>query len=49
MTSDGPAFYDDDAVFNTYMARRSRSDNPNDTLEKPIILFLIMAGRKIST
>jgi SAM-dependent methyltransferase len=40
MTSDGPAFYDDDAIFNTYMARRSRPDNPNDTLEKPIILEL---------
>jgi SAM-dependent methyltransferase len=41
MTSDGPAFYDDDAIFNTYMARRSRLDNPNDTLEKPIILALV--------
>jgi SAM-dependent methyltransferase len=41
MTSDGSAFYDDDAIFNTYMARRSRLDNPNDTLEKPIILELV--------
>jgi SAM-dependent methyltransferase len=41
MTSDGSAFYDDDAIFNTYMARRSRLDNPNDTLEKPIILALV--------
>lgn len=40
MTHDGPAFYDDDAVFDTYMARRSRVDNPNDTLEKPVILEL---------
>ncbi len=40
MTSDGSAFYDDDAIFNTYIARRSRPDNPNDTLEKPIILEL---------
>ena len=35
------AFYDDDAVFNTYMARRSRPDNPNDTLEKPVIFELV--------
>ncbi|MGI0014308.1 MAG: class I SAM-dependent DNA methyltransferase, partial [Nitrososphaera sp.] len=41
MTHDGPTFYDDDAIFNTYMARRSRSDNPNDTLEKPVILELV--------
>lgn len=41
MTYDGPAFYDDDAVFNTYMARRSRPDNPNDTLEKPVIFELV--------
>jgi SAM-dependent methyltransferase len=38
MTHDGPAFYDDDAIFKTYMARRSRADNPNDTLEKPVIV-----------
>jgi SAM-dependent methyltransferase len=36
----GPAFYDDDAVFKTYTARRQRTDNPNHTLEKPIILEL---------
>jgi SAM-dependent methyltransferase len=41
MTYNGPAFYDDDAIFNTYMARRSRSDNPNDTLEKPVIFELV--------
>ena len=41
MTYDGSAFYDDDAIFNTYMARRSRPDNPNDTLEKPVIVELI--------
>jgi hypothetical protein len=40
MAYEGPAFYDDDAIFKTYMARRQRSDNPNDTLEKPIILEL---------
>jgi len=41
MTYDGPAFYDDDTIFNTYMASRSRRDNPNDTLEKPVILELV--------
>jgi cyclopropane fatty-acyl-phospholipid synthase-like methyltransferase len=40
MSSDGPAFYDDDAIFQTYMAEASRVDNPKDTLEKPIILEL---------
>lgn len=49
MVYDGPAFYDDDAIFNTYMARRNRSDNPNDTLEKPIILELVgdLTNRRI--
>jgi len=37
---EGPAFYDDDAVFKTYTVRRQRHDNPNDTLEKPVILEL---------
>jgi 16S rRNA G966 N2-methylase RsmD len=41
MVYDGHAFYDDDAIFNTYMARRRRADNPNDTLEKPVILELV--------
>jgi SAM-dependent methyltransferase len=40
MSYDGSAFFDDDAIFQTYMARRNRSDNPNDTLEKPVILEL---------
>ena len=35
MAADGPAFYDDDDVFATYMARRQRADNPNETLEAP--------------
>lgn len=39
--SAGPTFYDDDAVFATYMARRLREGNPNDTLEKPIIVELL--------
>ncbi len=40
MAREGPGFYDDDAVFRTYMARRGRTDNPNDTLEKPVVLEL---------
>jgi len=40
MPHEGPAFYDDDAVFKTYQERRQRPDNPNDTLEKPVILEL---------
>ncbi|MCX6046704.1 MAG: hypothetical protein NT075_16495 [Chloroflexi bacterium] len=57
MSLPGPAFYDDEAVFATYQQRRQQPDNPNDLLEKPIILatyerrqriplFLLMAGRK---
>ena len=40
MAHEGPAFYDNDAIFKTYMAGRQRIDNPNDTLEKPVILEL---------
>jgi len=40
MAYEGPAFYDDDAIFETYMVRRQRTDNPNDTLEKPVLLEL---------
>lgn len=49
MAYNGPAFYDNDAIFNTYMARRSRPDNPNDLLEEPVILALIgeLTGRRI--
>jgi cyclopropane fatty-acyl-phospholipid synthase-like methyltransferase len=41
MVYEGSAFYDDDAIFKTYMARRHRIGNPNDTMEKPIILELM--------
>src|SRR5262245_44590926 len=41
MAYEGPAFYDNNAIFNTYMARRHHADNPNNTLEKPIILELV--------
>jgi SAM-dependent methyltransferase len=49
MGADGPAFYDDQDVFATYMASRQRRENPNDTLEKPVVLDLIgaVSGRRI--
>jgi len=49
MSLPGPTFYDDDAVFATYMQHRQRPDTPNDTLEKPVILDLLgdVAGRHI--
>lgn len=37
MSIDGPDFYDDDAVFATYMAHRGQPSNPNDTIEGPLI------------
>lgn len=42
MGKNGPEFYDDEAVFTTYMSRReSRVDSPNETLEKPIFDELV--------
>lgn len=41
MVYSGAEFYDDDDIFNTYMARRQRTGNPNDMMEKPVILELI--------
>jgi len=38
---EGPQFYDQAAVFQSYMQHRQRPDNPNDTLEQPIILALL--------
>lgn len=45
----GPEFYDDGAVFAEYTARRLRPDNPNDTMEKPVLLELLgeLAGKRI--
>jgi SAM-dependent methyltransferase len=37
----GSDFYDDEAVFATYMRHRQRPDTPNETLEKPVMLDLI--------
>jgi len=37
MALQGPEFYDDNVVFNTYQTQReTRRDSPNETLEKPI-------------
>lgn len=49
MCADGPGFYDDDAVFATYMRHRQRPDTPNDTLERPLLRELIgdLAGRRL--
>ena len=49
MSASGPAFYDDEAVFAAYMASRQRPDNPNDTLEKPVVLELVgdLAGKRV--
>jgi len=49
MSASGPAFYDDDAVFATYMAARQRPDGPNTTLEQPVTLELAgeLAGRRV--
>jgi SAM-dependent methyltransferase len=41
MGLDGPRFYDDDQVFETYMRHRGRDESPNDTLEGPELLDLI--------
>jgi SAM-dependent methyltransferase len=48
MTS-GPDFYDEAHVFATYTQRRQRPDNPNNTLEKPIVMELIgdVSGKSI--
>ncbi len=49
MSLAGPAFYDDEVVFATYMQHRQRPDTPNDTLEKPVILDVLggVAGQHI--
>jgi len=44
---EGPQFYDNEAVFQTYLQHRQRPDNPNDTLEEPIILALLGPVRGI--
>jgi SAM-dependent methyltransferase len=45
----GPEFYDDDQVFETYMAHRDRADSANETLEKPVLMELLgdLNGKRI--
>lgn len=49
MPRPGPDFYDERAVFETYMRSRQRPDNPNDTLEGPVVRELVgeLRGRRI--
>jgi hypothetical protein len=49
MPMHGPAFYDDDTIFATYMAHQQQADNPPDTVEKPAVLDLVggVAGQRI--
>ena len=41
MPADGPEFFDDPEVFEQYAQHRQSRDNPNDTMEKPIVLQLL--------
>lgn len=41
MSASGPDFYDTTSVFTTYMHHRQSAINPNDTIEKPIIMELL--------
>jgi SAM-dependent methyltransferase len=41
MPSDGPEFFNDPEVFEQYSQHRQSRDNPNDTMEKPIVLELL--------
>ena len=49
MSYHGPEFYDDAAVFSTYMKHRETPGNANDTLDRPIVLELLgdVANRRI--
>lgn len=48
MANEGPAFFNDPAVFDAYMNHRSASGNPNDTIEKPVIMELLGDVRETS-
>jgi SAM-dependent methyltransferase len=39
--ANGADFYDQESVFEDYTRRRSRPDNPNDTIEKPIFMEML--------
>ena len=40
MNHKGPEFFDNDDVYRTYTERRRNPENPNDTLELPVLLEL---------
>lgn len=41
MPTDGPGFYDQAAVFDTYQTHRGTPESPNQTLERPVIQDLM--------
>ena len=41
MGQKGPEFYDNEVVFATYMAKRTRADSDNEIPEKPIFDELV--------
>ena len=41
MPDEGPSFYDNASVFETYANHRNATGNPNDTLERPVIGALL--------
>jgi len=43
MSKEGPEFFDDPDVFQQYLRHRESRDNPNDTMENPVILDLLGA------
>jgi SAM-dependent methyltransferase len=49
MQADGSAFFDDETVFAQYLQGRHRTDSPNETLEKPVLLELLgdVAGLRV--
>jgi SAM-dependent methyltransferase len=49
MSKEGPEFFDDPDVFQQYLQHRESRDNPNDTMENPVILDLLgpVSGARI--
>jgi SAM-dependent methyltransferase len=41
MSKEGPEFFDNPDVFQQYLQHRESRDNPNDTMENPVILDLL--------
>ena len=41
MSKEGPEFFDNPDVFQKYLQHRESRDNPNDTMENPVILDLL--------